>query len=97
MQSGRLELFSLDGLAAQAADADAETCRSLGTLEVPDDQVRDTVHKLSVVLQSRCQVDHCCMLTLCFINASTCAASAARCVNASSQQHSGPGRTYKGS
>lgn len=38
LQSGRLELFSLEGLAAHA-DADAEASGSLGTLEVPDDQV----------------------------------------------------------
>jgi hypothetical protein len=39
-QAGRLELFSLEGLAAHAADADAEDSGSLGTLEVPDDKVR---------------------------------------------------------
>lgn len=39
-QSGRLELFSLEGLAAHAVDADAEDSGSLGTLEVPDDKVQ---------------------------------------------------------
>lgn len=40
VQCGRLELFSLEGLAAQAADADTEASGSLCTLEVPDEQVR---------------------------------------------------------
>lgn len=39
-QSGRLELFSLEGLAAHAVDAAAEESGSLSTLEVPDDKVR---------------------------------------------------------
>ena len=39
LQCGRLELFSLEGLASHSADADTEACGSLCTLEAPDDQV----------------------------------------------------------
>jgi hypothetical protein len=55
LQSGRLELFSLESLAAHAGGADTEVSSSLGTLEVPEDQVSDVgaavhMHRCTVML-----------------------------------------------
>jgi hypothetical protein len=49
-----LELFSLEGLAAHVGDADTEASSSLGTLEVPDDEVggvSNSVRKLGMMAQ----------------------------------------------